>query len=183
MKLTTLLPLIVLVGAFVVGPMYIKGPTGDPMMQPKDWVPEPVQKVAEAAKPKLEVYKWTDENGVVQYSDARPGAMADEAVETIEVAEVMTMPKTAFTGDVPPAKAAGNEGPRVAILPYGSSSERSGGDRDPGVPGEGMPLVPSSAPAMNEALAEIGQRFPQFKAMSDAMAKGSAGSAEEPAGE
>lgn len=169
MKLTTLMPLLILVGAFVVGPMFIKGPTGDPIMKPKDWVPEPVQKAAEAASPKLEVYKWTDENGVVQYSDARPKSLTEDAVETIEVAETMTMPKTAFTGEIPPEKPRAS-GPSVAILPYGSSADRSG-QRD-AKSGEVEPLVPSTAPAMNDALAEIGQRFPQFKAMSDAMAHG-----------
>lgn len=178
MKLTTILPLVTLVAAFVVGPMFIKGPTGEPVMQPKDWVPEPVQKVAEAAKPKLEVYKWTDENGVVQYSDAAPKSMEEGAVETIEVAAVMTMPKTAFTGEKPLEKPSSN-GPSVAFLPYGSSSER----RSEGGSGAADPMVPGSAPAMNDALAEIGQRFPQFKAMSDAMAHGGAGQAapEEPA--
>jgi len=181
MKLTTLLPLIILVGAFVVGPMFIKGPTGEPVMKPKDWVPEPVQKIAEAAKPKLEVYKWTDENGAVQYSDARPEAMTGDSVETIEVAAVMTMPKSAFTGEKAPAKTSGGQGPHVAILPYGSSSDRNGGDSQSDPSAEGLPLVPSSGAAMNDALAEIGQRFPQFKAMSDAMAKGGTTAEDAPA--
>lgn len=171
MKLTTLVPLVILVGAFVVGPTFIKEPTGHPIMQPKDWFPEPGQKAVESARPKLEVYKWTDENGVVQYSDAKPENLAEDAVETIEVAETMTMPKTAFTGEIPPEEPKASD-PGVAILPHGSSFRRSGQRDAKG--GEVEPLVLSTAPAMNEALLEIGQRFPQFKAMSDSMATGGA---------
>ena len=139
----------------------MKGPTGEPIMQPKDWVPEPVAAVAQSVKPGQQAFRWKDAEGVWQFSDTRPDGIADQDIKTIAIAEVMTVPKTAFTGTEPPPKPVSNTPTSVLISKYtGSSTGQS-------QPPSGS--VPGQAPAMNDALAEIATRFPQFKAMSDAM--------------
>lgn len=143
----------------------MKGPTGEPIMQPKDWVPEPVAAVAQSVKPGQQAFRWKDAEGVWQFSDTRPDGIADQDIKTIAIAEVMTVPKTAFTGTEPPPKPVSNTPTSVLISKYtGSSTGSSTGQSQPP-----SGSVPGQAPAMNDALAEIATRFPQFKAMSDAM--------------
>lgn len=78
-------------GAALMAPMFIIGPSGKPLMTPKDWLPDvegikdQVKKVGDLASPAnsfnddegtgddkgpgRNFYKWQDERGVWQYSD------------------------------------------------------------------------------------------------------------------
>ncbi|MCP5179213.1 MAG: DUF4124 domain-containing protein [Pseudomonadales bacterium] len=168
MKLAPILMLATLVGALVVLPMFLKGPNGQPIMQPKDLVPEPVQKVSQAIEQSRTVYRWKDADGVWQFSDTRPEGVADADLKTQTIASIMTLPSTAFTGDQSAQATAAKRGggPNAIMIPLpGTASSSAGVD---GVQGE---LPVSSQPAMQQALDEIATRFPQFKAMSDAMAQ------------
>ena len=184
MKPTFIIMLILLVGGLVIAPMVVKGPTGDPIMTAEDWVPGPVQDVAEAVKPADQAYRWKDAEGVWQFSDAKPAGVDDEDIQTIAIAQIMTLPKTAFTGDRPSAessaKSSGSSPTAVLLSKYSGSSKAQGQGQLPGI----LPPLGEDGQAqdMNDALAQISTRFPQFKAMSDAMAQGmSQSSSEKPA--
>ena len=81
MKPTFVVMLILLVGGLVIAPMYVKGPTGDPIMTAEDWVPDPVKDVAEAVKPTNQAYRWKDAEGVWQFSDTKPAGVDDQDVQ------------------------------------------------------------------------------------------------------
>ncbi len=178
MKPTFILMLILLVGGLVVAPMFVKGPTGDPIMTAEDWVPDQVKDVTEAVKPVNQAYRWKDADGVWQFSDTRPVGIDDQDLQIIAIAEVMTLPKTAFTGDKPDRERVegySDLSPTAVLISKYTGSTRAQG-QGPAAVEDGQP------PAMNDALAEIATRFPQFKSMSDAMAQGlSQPSAERPA--
>lgn len=181
MKPTFIVMLILLVGGLVIAPMFVKGPTGDPIMTAEDWVPDPVRDVAEAVKPANQAYRWKDAEGVWQFSDAKPAGVDDKDIQTIAIAEVMTVPKTAFTGNRPTAesseKVSGSSPSAVLISKYTGSSRAQGEGQ---MPGTSLPSdMEGKGPDMNDALEQIATRFPQFKAMSDAMAQG----ASQPSGE
>ncbi len=184
MKPTFIVMLILLVGGLVIAPMLVKGPTGDPIMTAEDWVPDSVKDVAEAVKPANQAYRWKDAEGVWQFSDAKPAGVDDKDIQTIAIAEVMTVPKTAFTGNPPttqsPDRAAGSSPTAVLISKYTGSSRGQSQvpGTSPSIGREGQGEA-GQAPDVNDALAEIATRFPQFKAMSDAMAQGSS----QPAGD
>ena len=181
MKPTFVVMLILLVGGLVIAPMYVKGPTGDPIMTAEDWVPDPVKDVAEAVKPAAQAYRWKDAEGVWQFSDTKPAGFEDKDIQTIAIAEIMTVPKTAFTGNAPAAesseKNSGSSPTAVLISKYTGSSRGQGEGQLPGV--SLPPGAEGQGPNVNDALEEIATRFPQFKAMSDAMAQG----ASQPSGE
>ena len=181
MKPTFVVMLILLVGGLVIAPMYVKGPTGDPIMTAEDWVPDPVKDVAEAVKPANLAYRWKDAEGVWQFSATKPAGVDDQDVQTIAIAEIMTVPKTAFTGNRPAAesseKVSGSSPTAVLISKYTGSSGAQGEGQMPGT--SLPPGAEGQGPAMNDALEQIATRFPQFKAMSDAMAQG----ASQPSGE
>ena len=170
--------LILLVGGLVIAPMFVKGPTGDPVMTAEDWVPDPVKEVAEAVKPANQAYRWKDAEGVWQFSDAKPTGVDDKDIQTITIAEIMTLPKTAFTGSRPATessdKVSGSSPTAVLISKYTGSSQAHGQGQIPGTypsSSEAALEADGQAPDVNDALAEIATRFPQFKAMSDAMAQ------------
>ena len=166
MKLGMFLMLAGLVGALVVGPMYMKGPTGQPIMTMDDWTPDaleqPMNLTAEAP---AGVYRWTDEQGVVHYSDEKPAHLDTASIETLDVGHTMTLPSEAFTGpEREQAETAGMPEPLRVLLKNGGRGGHSSGPAEAGAPA-------TSAEAMNGALAEIAQRFPQFKEMSDQLAQ------------
>lgn len=165
MKLGAILMLAGLIGALVVGPMYIKGPTGAPIMTAKDWVPEALEQPTNlTGEVPAGVFKWTDADGVVHFSDVRPDV---EGVTTMDVGHTMTLPSEAFTGP----KTAAADDPAMPeslrVLLRHKSGSNNAGDNATDVP---IPGTEGQA-AMNGALAEIAERFPQFKAMSDEMAR------------
>jgi|GEM_PF-2119944 len=170
MKPTFILMLILLVGGLVIAPMIVKGPTGDPIMTAEDWVPDPVKQVTEAVKPVNQAYRWKDAEGVWQFTDSKPAGVDDKDIQIITIAEVMTLPKTAFTGNKPvneDVDGPANSSPTAVLI-----SKYTGSSNSPGQgPGSATPEA-GQPPAMNDALAQIATRFPQFKAMSDAMAQG-----------
>lgn len=173
MKPTFIIMLIVLVGGLVIAPMYVKGPTGEPIMTAEDWVPEPVKDVADAVQPANVAYRWKDAEGVWQFSDTKPDGVDDKNVQTIAIAEVMTLPKTAFTGSKPGVESAdspASSSPTAVLISRYTGGASAGQEAGAGsVPATGEAGRP---PDMNDALVEIATRFPQFKAMSDAMAQG-----------
>ncbi len=156
-----------LIGALVVGPMYMKGPTGQPIMTAKDWVPAgleaPTNLTAEAPS---NFYSWVDEEGVAHFSDAKPAHLADDQIETYDAGVTMTLPSEAFTGPKLEDVAGANlpEPLRVLLRSQGGGAGKT---TDSGVP---IPAGTEGQAAMNGALAEIAERFPQFMAMSDEMA-------------
>lgn len=181
MKPTFVVMLILLVGGLVIAPMVVKGPTGDPIMTAEDWVPDPVKDVAEAVKPANQAYRWKDAEGVWQFSDTKPAGVDDQDVQTIAIAQIMTLPKTAFTGNRPAAESSGKDSgssPTAVLISKYTGSSRAQGDGQ--MPGTALPPgAEGEGPNVNDALEEIATRFPQFKAMSDAMAQG----ASQPSGE
>ena len=166
MKLGAILMLAGLIGALVIGPMYIKGPTGEPIMTPEDWVPEALEQPTNlTGEVPAGVFRWTDADGVVHFSDVRPNV---EGVTTLDVGRTMTLPSEAFTGP----KTAAGEDPAMpeslrVLLRHQNGQKSTGADVGGGVP---IPGTEGQA-AMHGALAEIAERFPQFKAMSDEMAR------------
>ena len=174
MKPTFVVMLILLVGGLVIAPMYVKGPTGDPIMTAEDWVPDPMKDIAEAVKPTNQAYRWKDAEGVWQFSDTKPAGIDDQDVQTIAIAEIMTVPKTAFTGNRPAAESSENvsgSSPTAVLISKYTGSSRAQGEGN--MPGTSLPPgAEGQGPNMNDALDQIATRFPQFKAMSDAMAQG-----------
>ena len=181
MKPTFVVMLILLVGGLVIAPMYVKGPTGDPIMTAEDWVPDPMKDIAEAVKPTNQAYRWKDAEGVWQFSDTKPAGIDDQDVQTIAIAEIMTVPKTAFTGNRPAAESSENvsgSSPTAVLISKYTGSSRAQGEGN--MPGTSLPPgAEGQGPNMNDALDQIATRFPQFKAMSDAMAQGASQSSGE----
>lgn len=174
MKLGAILMLAGLIGALVVGPMYIKGPTGEPIMTAQDWVPEALEQPTNlTGEVPAGVFKWTDADGVVHFSDVRPNV---EGVTTLDVGHTMTLPSEAFTG---PETAAADDPAMpesLRVLLRHKSGEKSAGKDANGV---ALPGTEGQA-AMNGALAEIAERFPQFMSMSDELARNMSSAPESP---
>ncbi len=169
MKLGMFLMLAALIGALVVGPMYMTGPTGKPVMTADDWVPEALEQPTNlTGEVPSGVYSWTDEEGVVHFSDTRPKHLADDEVRSLEVVSTMTLPSEAFTG--PESEATADDSipePLRVLLKHkngGNAGSTSESETD-------VPMGMEGQAAMQGALAEIEQRFPQFKAMSDQLAQ------------
>ena len=166
MKLGAFLMLAALIGALVVGPMYMKGPTGQPIMTADDWVPEALEQPMDlTAEAPAGVYTWTDAEGVVHYSDVKPAHL--DGVATLDVGHTMTLPSEAFTGPEQEADVDPNLPEPLRVLLRQKGVAASGSADSAGVPMPGS----EGQVAMQGALAEIAERFPQFKAMSDDMAR------------
>jgi len=67
---------LVLVAAVIV-PMYLKDPSGKPIMSADDWIPE----TPEPIKAQAPMYKWQDADGVWQFGEAPPDDATAELIE------------------------------------------------------------------------------------------------------
>lgn len=97
-----------------IGPFFIDGPDGEPLMTFADLMPE--EDIVPAAPPEpVTVYKWQDENGVWQFS-TEPVDRAD--VEQVELdGKVTTMPAPSVR-----QPAGGDLASGISALPDGVTS-------------------------------------------------------------
>ncbi len=104
-----------------VGPFFVKGPDGQPLMTLEDWMPANLAAaptaVINAPPEKVTVYKWQDENGVWQFSNNPADAGSAESMEldgniniipAVQVETVSATPKPAA--------------PSAAAIPAGMTS-------------------------------------------------------------
>jgi len=150
----------VLVGALAVLPMVLDGPGGEPIMTAADWAPAPVQDVSGVVGASARTaFRWRNADGYWQFSDVRPEGVADDRIQSFEIAQAMTLPSAGFTSD-----------------------RQSGGTQRVTEPVEMRLSQPTTArtsadaQAMTteDALAEIAARHPGFKALSDALTRSAA---------
>jgi hypothetical protein len=70
-----------------IGPFFIKGPDGEPLMKLADWLPADVPDPP-AREVRTTVYKWQDEHGVWHFSNDPVEGAGMEGVEDVEVMEL-----------------------------------------------------------------------------------------------
>lgn len=100
------------------------------------------------------IYRWQDSSGQWHFGDEAPAG-----AEVLDVGETMTLPSQAFTGP-PREQSVAAGGPRFTLIPDSRNGQLGT------VPGDAAQPA-TSQEAMQQALSEISQRFPQFMEMSD----------------
>ena len=112
-----------------VGPFFIKGPDGKPLLNieelmadlsPTDLLPKAVQSAAESSAPAMtKVYRWQNENGVWQFSDNpndAPGAEVMELDGKINMIESVAPPSATKSPTAIPGVATVSSGQAAELM-------------------------------------------------------------------